>query len=224
MRLFDVDWLTRMNYGWHHPTSKHQWFNPEAVCVCGGDIHLSLTHTPRQSEYGQTRILPYGVGLVRSQQTFSYGYFEADIILPRGKNLFPAFWLISDISWPPEIDVLEGFSGRFGNYLSPDPVSPFKIGSNVHIKGDNGNTSTGREEPWFFYASPLRQITYKLLWTPNQIKIDYNNTNVVSITDEKVVEQFRGHRMHVIFNVGVHKPPVTLETPMIIKDFRFEKI
>src|SRR5262249_2095976 len=38
----------------------------------------------------------YGSGMIRSHQTFRYGYFEARIKMPPGRGLFPAFWLNSD--------------------------------------------------------------------------------------------------------------------------------
>lgn len=55
----------------------------------------------------------YPSGMIRSRQTFRYGYFEARIKLPKGRGLWPAFWLNSDydkrgkLSWPPEIDIME---------------------------------------------------------------------------------------------------------------------
>jgi beta-glucanase (GH16 family) len=52
-------------------------------------------------------------GLIRSHQTFYYGYFEARVFLPDGKGIWPAFWLEADYdldgkTWhPPEIDIFE---------------------------------------------------------------------------------------------------------------------
>ena len=51
--------------------------------------------------------------MIRSQQTFYYGYFEARVKLPHGRGVWPAFWINSDynidgqLTWPPEIDVFE---------------------------------------------------------------------------------------------------------------------
>jgi beta-glucanase (GH16 family) len=48
--------------------------------------------------------------MVSSYGNFSitYGYFEIRAKMPKGKGLWPAFWLLpQDGEWPPEIDVLE---------------------------------------------------------------------------------------------------------------------
>lgn len=38
---------------------------------------------------------------------FQYGYMEARMQLPRGKGLWPAFWMVNQHGWPPEIDMLD---------------------------------------------------------------------------------------------------------------------
>jgi beta-glucanase (GH16 family) len=52
----------------------------------------------------------YTSGMITSYASFdsTYGYYEIRAKVPKGKGLWPAFWLVpQDQSSPPEIDVLE---------------------------------------------------------------------------------------------------------------------
>lgn len=55
----------------------------------------------------------YESGMIRSDWTSRYGYYEARVKMPGGVGVAPAFWLNSDVSatgrlgWPPEIDIFE---------------------------------------------------------------------------------------------------------------------
>lgn len=55
----------------------------------------------------------YESGMIRSDATFHWGYYEARVWMPPGIGCAPAFWLNSDVSekgalsWPPEIDIFE---------------------------------------------------------------------------------------------------------------------
>ncbi len=63
--------------------------------------------------------LSYASGLLTTAHAFSqtYGYFEIRAKIPRGKGLWPAFWLIPvDRSWPPEIDVMEAHGHLVNGY------------------------------------------------------------------------------------------------------------
>ncbi len=47
-------------------------------------------------------------GMLRSKWTGKYGYYECCMKVPRGRGMWPAFWLNpQDGKWPPEIDVME---------------------------------------------------------------------------------------------------------------------
>jgi beta-glucanase (GH16 family) len=76
---------------------------PFGACEGG----LAITAGPRP---GLPNGLTHRSGLITSQRLLAqrYGYFEIRARLPRGRGLWPAFWLLpSDGTWPPEIDVME---------------------------------------------------------------------------------------------------------------------
>jgi len=70
---------------------------------------LCINTDKRQAFYsGKQRA--YTSGMMTTQGKFSqqYGRFEIRCRVPKGKGMWPAFWLLPDsLGWPPEIDVLE---------------------------------------------------------------------------------------------------------------------
>lgn len=72
--------------------------------------------------------------MIRSHQTFYYGYYEARVFLPNAKGVFPAFWLEADYdidgkTWhPPEADIFEfvinGVEDK-ANSLHSNVIGPF---------------------------------------------------------------------------------------------------
>src|SRR5258705_3295201 len=100
-------WATRFIY--EGETLDH--LNDEAQHYRDNDNHRmkdgALDLIARKTDTG------WQSGMIRSQQTFYYGYFEARVKLPQGRGVWPAFWINSDynidgqLSWPPEIDVFE---------------------------------------------------------------------------------------------------------------------
>jgi len=88
--------------------------------VRDGVLHLIADRTPaslkeRLSGY------PYTSGMITTQTSFeqTYGYFEMRAKLPRGKGLWTAFWLLpADMSWPPEIDIVESIGDPTMAYMT----------------------------------------------------------------------------------------------------------
>jgi beta-glucanase (GH16 family) len=105
---------------------EKQCYVPQAVTQSDGQLRLTASRsvTPASACKGAHADLPFTSGMVttagcRSYEQSetckqlrpfaqSYGYFEIRARLPKGKGLWPAFWLMPfDRSWPPEIDIME---------------------------------------------------------------------------------------------------------------------
>ena len=106
--------------------NEKQCYIPAGVEQTPGRLRLTATKQsiPAEQCHGATFDLNYASGMVTTAgcniyeepakcaglSSFSqaYGYFEISARLPKGKGLWPAFWLLPiDGSWPPEIDVIE---------------------------------------------------------------------------------------------------------------------
>jgi beta-glucanase (GH16 family) len=81
----------------------------EPFRVVNGVLEISGDRAPpevRQSIWNYE----YTSGIMTTQPSFSqtYGVFEMRARMPKGRGLWPTFWLLpKDRSWPPEIDILE---------------------------------------------------------------------------------------------------------------------
>ena len=115
---------------------------------------LSITAVPTPPEI-KPILNNYGYmsGLITTQPSFAqtYGYFEMRARLPRGKGLWPAFWLLPlDQSWPPEIDVMESI----GN--------PSQVFVTTHSKAS-------KQEGFERRISPDEFHTFAVSWDPMNV-------------------------------------------------------
>ena len=85
--------------------------------------------------------------------TFTYGYAEAQIRVPRGKGFWPTFWLLpASYNSRPEVDILEA---RGSN--------PNRVNFNLHFTGvDTGGSYTGPD-----YSAGYH--TFAVDWQPSAL-------------------------------------------------------
>jgi beta-glucanase (GH16 family) len=105
--------------------------------MTGSTLELTARKVP-----GDEPRFQYESGLIRSKQTFKFGYFEARLKLPKGQGTWPCFWLNPDSNaegktgWPPEIDIMEVALNMKDDTASMNHVA-------VH-----GNSKKGQPDPW----------------------------------------------------------------------------
>jgi len=106
-------WFTRYIYNGetsdHLNDEKQHYRDNDNHQVANGVLSLVARKVSSTADYGMN----YESGMIRSDWTTRYGYFEARVKMPGGVGMWPAFWLNADVDeegrlgWPPEIDIFE---------------------------------------------------------------------------------------------------------------------
>jgi beta-glucanase (GH16 family) len=117
-----------------------------------------LSLTARKVSSGDPEGINYESGMLRSDWTARHGYFEARVKMPRGIGLWPAFWLVSDVSasgalgWPPEIDIFE-----FVNNGVEDRPHMLHSGVVAHAGSPSllSYADPAFNTTWTYYAAPF---------------------------------------------------------------------
>ena len=137
-KLDITKWWTRYIYN----DGKLDTLNDERQLFREQDNHVMTGSTLELTAYYDPNLKPprflYRSGMIRSKMTFKYGYFESRVKMPRGKGVWPAFWMNSDkresdgkISWPPEIDIFEYVFNE-----KDDKANMFHVGVVARKSGD----------------------------------------------------------------------------------------
>ncbi|MEM9549105.1 MAG: family 16 glycosylhydrolase [Bacteroidota bacterium] len=115
--------------GWGN--NELQWYQPENTEVSNGSLKLyAKKETINKSAYTSAKLLTKGKG------DWTYGRFEASIKLPKGRGLWPAFWMLPTDEvyggWPKsgEIDIVELIGDK-----------PSEIHGSMHFGKDWPNNS-----------------------------------------------------------------------------------
>lgn len=230
------EWLDRERWGRVHPENYIRGWNDPGAIQINRDGHLVLQtrKNPREFEINGKKVISHtGIGLVSNTTKFVHGYFEIEAKLPTGKNLWPAFWMWSFDSWPPEIDVFEAYTNKKKGYFKLIPAKWWRflgfwnVQTNVHYghKGDGTQSSIKGETHWMGFKNPRKHfIKYGCLWAPDKIEIFYNGRSVRTIKDKKVLKYFENTTMNVIINNHVDES-VNLQNPteseFIVKYFKY---
>jgi len=223
-------WLTQERWGQVHKDKPYCWYDPSAVEITLKNyLNLKTQYNPK--EFKELGIRPkVGVGLVSCATEFGPGIFEIKAKLPYGKNLWPAFWMWSWDSWPPEIDIFEGYSHKKPNYHRFNWNKPWAcrhIDTNVHYSEEGKNKMWGPKSHFMGFKDPTKHfLKYKLNWSLDSLKFYYNDRLVRVVSDPVVMKQVNNTKMNVVINNHVTQDMPYSEIPLsnfTIKYFKYEK-
>lgn len=136
-----------------HKNNELQHYMPDDVLIHDG---LCTLRSQKREHEGQ----PYTSGLIDSRGKFyqAYGRFEARVKVPKGKGIWPAFWLLpEDASWPPEIDIME-FLGHIPNIIN----------MTLHAPGPGGVVSQHKD--FFGPFFPKDFHIFAVEWEPAEMR------------------------------------------------------
>jgi len=129
-----------------------EWYQPEAVSVSGGSLHLKAEKRSVRDGF------PYTSGMVTSHEKFAfqYGYVETRLKVPAGQGIWPAVWLLPEaVKWPPEIDILEVLGHK-----------PHEVHTTIHYTTDGkDHLSQGSSYSGPDFSADFH--TFGLLWEPD---------------------------------------------------------
>lgn len=212
-------WRTQERWGDRHPDHPKQVRDGRCVKENkDGSLALFIF----KNEDGD-----YSTGMISCIEKLGYGKYELDVIMPEGDNLWPSFWTWSYDSWPPEIDIFEGYSenDNYGEGKLLHDIEP-----NIHIGDCSANHKTvgAHETPALCTMNLTSQFNhFSCIYKPNSISIFYNHIPVYYKCSKKIMKWFNEHELqNVIINTGVSKAFTddmlkTLGSPMIIKNFKY---
>ena len=110
-----------------------------------------------------------------------YGYFEARIMLPKGKGTWPAFWMMpvnnnySTNPWPGcgEIDIMEEVG-----------VDPNIVSSSIHCAAYNHTINTQKTASRNIGTAESEYHVYACEWTPDYLKFFVDGTELMTFRNE----------------------------------------
>ena len=104
-------------------------------------------------------------------------------------------------NWPPEIDILEAYPNKKGNVVD---ITTTKWETNIHYENHGAKQYGAKGISSLIYLLTHRKgqpDTWKLVWTPEYIKIYFNGFRVRYITDKTVINHFNANnKMRIVVN------------------------
>lgn len=206
IEMFGYHWRLGRSWGLAHPEDIC-YADDSQVHRVDGSLYLGIAPRHRcffDKEY------PWAIGYVSSTEHIKYGYLEAEFTLPIGaRNLWPAIWLTDCETWPPEIDIMEAWSGqqdfplqKRGDYRRwplLNHICPCLHWGTVDDHRQKSGGFFGKGTPWFYIRqSGMNRCSIR--WTPERIEVFYNDHLAMRVTDPKLLEPYnksRGMEIHL---------------------------
>ncbi len=157
----------------------------------------TLTIEAREESYGGRSYTSARL-ISKGKQSFQYGRIDIRALLPEGKGMWPALWMLGDnfnlVGWPEcgEIDIMEMIGG-----------TEYTCHGTAHWDDGQGYASYGQSTEVSPESLAEAYHVFSIIWDETSIKwlIDNQQYNELSITDPSMSEFQQG--FWFILNVAV---------------------
>ena len=211
------------------------WYDENMVNVDeNGVLTLNACVKRTEIEYwdGNVYFPKYAVGTIRSSDTFGYGRYSCEIMLPDGNNCWPAFWLVGEgTNWPKagEIDIMEAFQNGSSYFRATTPYFPYInpswwVTTNMHYEdedGSHGYYGTRGIPICKMFKSPVKRfVKYECVWMPEKITFYADDVKLRELAPYPDISS----EMHVIFDLWGQETQFRVTQPMKCKNFKYEPL
>jgi len=194
-----------------HPENLNQWVDEDTIKFGSDGIKLNAIGKPKYFE-SISKIIPNAVSYLRSKEAWQYGIFTFSVKLPKGTYLWPALWLSGEKSWPPEIDLLEGYT--------KNNINKIKLQTNLYFHEKSNILSIRGRSHKLPIEVANEFVEYSIWWEKEFISFYYNGYLVRKITNPKILKTFN-EKQKIILNAGTQKGFFeNNQTPFTIKEVR----
>lgn len=203
------EWIKHPLWGIAHPDEHTVWIDETLPFINDqGHVVLGIEKRPKEVPMAWpgtgTEYREWARCHMRTTQEFKYGTFEWEMKLPNGKFQWPALWLASEEDWPPEIDVMEGWSRETTDwvknliFLRIKPTCHWRDKNRVHVQESKNNILKCR------LKRKQNFDKYKVVWTPDYIDVYYNDHKVKRFKDKQMLSEMNRPeiKMHAIMSSG----------------------
>jgi beta-glucanase (GH16 family)/O-antigen/teichoic acid export membrane protein len=155
--------------------------------------------------------LSYASGLLTTYRSFSftYGYAEMRARIPKGKGLWPAFWLLPvDKTWPPEIDVMEALDQNTHEFYAT-----------VHTRASGKHTEVSNKVETPDLSDGYH--VYAVKWTAEEIAWYFDGRRVAATSTPADMQK----PMYLLVNLAVGGWAQSPDTSTVFPaEFRIDRI
>lgn len=172
-------------------SQEREWYLRGQVQVYGGVLHLvaqrktTVGRTARGVE--KTYYCRSGMVTTFPSLKFKYGFIQIVAEIPHAAGLWPALWLpAANLTYPPEIDILESWGVRTETAIYLHPKGPFVRSLDKAVIPVSWATG------W---------QTYSLRWTASKLTYYIGNRTVLTVTKD-----IPHQAMYFVANLADNKP------------------